>query len=177
MMNPERARVEPLLSAVVDAHRPMARAKEIVIELETAEAPQEASFDMRHLEHSLVAILTNAIQASPAKSTVRISARTVGGAGEWEVRIADQGPGVPPEIADKIFNAYYTTKKDGNGIGLAVAQQVVRAHGGRISVEPGLNGSVGTRGAGPGATFVVRIPVQPPAAPAAEENGEHQLGH
>jgi signal transduction histidine kinase len=155
----------------------MARAKEIALELDTEGAPTEASFDMRHLDHSLVAILTNAIQASPAKSTVRISARTVDGAGEWEVRIADQGPGVPPEIADKVFNAFYTTKKDGNGIGLAVAQQVVRAHGGRISIEPGLNGSVATRGSGPGATFVVRIPVQPPSAPSEEDMGEHQHGH
>jgi signal transduction histidine kinase len=85
------------------------------------------------------------------------------------VRIADQGPGVPAEIVDKIFTAYFTTKKDGNGIGLAVAQQVVRAHGGRISIEPGLNGSIATRGTGPGATFVVRIPVQPRSAPSADD--------
>jgi signal transduction histidine kinase len=161
---PEPARVEPLLTGLVDAHRPMARQKDIVLELDMASAPAEACFDPRHLEHSLVAILTNAIQASPAKTTVRVTARSVD-AGAWEVRIADQGPGVPPEIVDKVFNAYFTTKKDGNGIGLAVAQQVVRAHGGRITIERGLNGSVETRGIGPGATFVVRIPVRPPSVP------------
>jgi two-component system, NtrC family, sensor kinase len=167
-VNPERAKVEPLLKGLVEAHRPMARTKEISLVLDMEGAPAEACFDPRHLEHSLVAILTNAIQASPAKSTVRISARTVLAADSWEVRIADQGPGVPADIVEKIFNAYFTTKKDGNGIGLAVAQQVVRAHGGRITVEHGLNGSVespGMRGGGPGATFVVRIPVAPPPHP------------
>lgn len=160
---PEQTRIAPLLTGLVESHRLSARNKDIQLELEMNDAPEEACFDARHLEHSLVAILTNAIQASPAKSTVRVTARSVDQA-EWEVRIADQGPGVPPEIADKIFNAYFTTKRDGNGIGLAVAQQVVRAHGGRITIEQGLNGSVQTRGSGPGATFVVRIPVHPPVA-------------
>jgi two-component system NtrC family sensor kinase len=158
-VNPERAPVEPLLAGVLEAHRPMAWAKEITLELDAAGAPAEACFDARHLEHSLVAIVTNAIQASPSRATVRVVARVVEGGEEWEVRVADQGPGVAPDVVDKVFNAYFTTKKDGNGIGLAVAQQVVRAHGGRITIEPGVNGGVPTRGMGPGATFVVRMPI------------------
>lgn len=165
---PEKARVEPLLKGLLEAHRPLARTKEIILELDIEHAPREACFDARHLEHSLVAILTNAIQAAPPRTTVRISSHTVHAADVWEVRIADQGPGVPAEIAAKIFNAYFTTKKDGNGIGLAIAQQVVRAHGGQISIEQGLNG-VPTRGTGPGATFVVRLPFTPPPPPPGDD--------
>jgi two-component system sensor histidine kinase HydH len=66
-------------------------------------------------------------------------------------------------MRETIFKPYFTTKPSGNGIGLAVAQQVVRAHGGEISVlesqiglesEPGRNGQVTT-----GAAFVIRLPL------------------
>lgn len=172
-VNPEKSSVEPLLAGLLDAHRPMARTKEITLELDAAGAPAQASFDVRQLEHSLVAILTNAIQAAPHKSTVRIEAQALAGTGDWEVRICDQGPGVAPEIIDKVFNAYFTTKRDGNGIGLAIAQQVVRAHGGRITIRAGARTPDMAPGAGPGATFVVRMPITPPQMEPPDRQGAH----
>jgi signal transduction histidine kinase len=64
------------------------------------------------------------------------------------VAIRDHGPGIPPEIADRIFDPYCTGKEGGTGLGLALARQTVELHRGTIGVE---------RTPGGGATFVVRL--------------------
>ena len=63
---------------------------------------------------------------------------------------ADTGPGIPPELREKIFRLYFTTKKEGSGIGLAMTFRVVQMHDGTIdfSSEPGQ-----------GTTFVLRLPL------------------
>ena len=56
-----------------------------------------------------------------------------GGTGQnWELRVEDNGPGVPPDLRERIFKPYFTTKREGTGIGLALAQQIIRAHGGGL---------------------------------------------
>lgn len=161
-VNPESCQIHPFLLSVLEAHRPMAATKSVRLELDARDAPAHACFDPRHMEHALVAIVTNAIQASPTGALVRITVASMSKGNELEIRVSDQGPGVLNTLVDKIFGPYFTTKRDGNGIGLAIAQQVVRAHGGRITVENGLGppdqGVLGL----PGATFVIRIPAGGP---------------
>jgi signal transduction histidine kinase len=131
--------VAPWLKALVAAHDPQARAKQITLTLDTSAAPTEAPFDPRHLEHALSAVISNAIEAAsvppkapPTPCHVCITARS--GSTLWTIQVDDTGPGIPKHIQDKIFRPYFTTKRDGNGIGLAIALQVVQAHGGRLSV-------------------------------------------
>ena len=50
----------------------------------------------------------------------------------FEIEVRDQGPGIPPEIRDKIFNLYFTTKKSGSGIGLAMSYRVMQLHNGSV---------------------------------------------
>lgn len=69
-----------------------------------------------------------------------------------EVRIADSGPGVPPEWRDRIFDPFVGRRAGGTGLGLALVQRAVDAHGGAVWVAD----------AGPGATFVVELPALPP---------------
>jgi signal transduction histidine kinase len=57
------------------------------------------------------------------------------------VEIADTGPGIPEEMKERIFDPYYTTKKHGTGLGLAMAYRIIQDHGGRISVETGPAGT------------------------------------
>ena len=52
------------------------------------------------------------------------------------LKVSDCGPGVPAEAEGRIFNAFYTTKPNGMGLGLSVARTIVEAHGGVISIEP-----------------------------------------
>jgi signal transduction histidine kinase len=55
--------------------------------------------------------------------------------GLCEIVFADRGPGMPLEVREKAFDAFYTTKHRGTGLGLPIARKVVEAHGGRISIE------------------------------------------
>ena len=55
--------------------------------------------------------------------------------------MADDGPGVPRELRDRIFNAFFTTKPQGSGLGLAIVRKVVDAHDGRIDIQTGAHGT------------------------------------
>lgn len=157
------------LAGLVDAHRPYARTHGVKLELAADRAPPTAHFDPSHLEQAVTAIIANALQAAAGNPTVPPEDRRVrvvvepardGNTGLWEIRIEDTGPGVPPDLRESIFKPYFTTKADGNGIGLAVAQQIVRSHGGEIRVEDRTNGSGGPESShASGATFVIRLPL------------------
>jgi signal transduction histidine kinase len=63
--------------------------------------------------------------------------------GEWTISMADTGPGMPPEVKDKAFEPFFTTRSRGTGLGLPIARRVVEAHGGRIAIEtPATGGTV-----------------------------------
>ena len=66
------------------------------------------------------------------------------------LRIADQGPGIPEEMREKIFDLYFTTKSGGSGIGLAMTYRILQLHHGSIEVQSK---------AGQGAEFLLRIPL------------------
>ncbi len=66
------------------------------------------------------------------------------------VDVADDGPGVPAELTDKIFNPFFTTKPTGTGLGLAIVRKIVDAHDGRIDVSSA---------PGTGTRFRVTLPV------------------
>lgn len=99
-------------------------------------------------------LLRNAVEAAPdgVAPRVLISARSEedGDGRVWvEVRVADNGPGLPEGVGQRVFEPDFTTKSGGAGLGLAIARQTVQAHGGRIDVGPGPVG---------GAEFRVRLP-------------------
>jgi len=95
----------------------------------------------------LLGLLSNAAEAAPSGSELALAARADDGV--VELAVADAGPGVPPELRGRIFEPFFTTRTRGTGLGLAVARQIVEAHGGRIEVGEGPGG---------GARFTVRLP-------------------
>ena len=77
------------------------------------------------------------------------------------LRVTDNGPGIPPEVLEDIFEPFVTAgKKEGTGLGLAIAQNVIQQHGGSITVESDDRGT----------TFTMRLPQRDP--PAGEETSE-----
>lgn len=99
-------------------------------------------------------ILENAISVSPTGGCITVRCRKVDleGVPAAEVTFADQGPGLDPEQRRRIFEPFFTTKTKGTGLGMAIAQRIISAHGGRLVVaEP--------RGAG--AEIVVTLPKEP----------------
>lgn len=156
------ASVDPrrLINDVVDTHRALAQSKKIEVIVTDTSAPEVVNCDAAQLEHAIVSILTNAVQASPVGGRISIALSKDVPESHWEIRISDQGPGVPLELREKIFLPYFTTKKEGTGIGLAISQQVIRNHGGRISIESESNTNTSSP-TSTGCTFVVRIPLNP----------------
>ncbi len=145
--------VKPWLRGIIESNLPLARMRSVDLRPEFDEAPDSAVFDPRHLEHAVVALVTNAIQASSAGGVVTVSASRAGTDSMWAITVRDQGPGIAPDVREKMFRPYFTTKRDGNGIGLAVAMQVVQRHQGLIEVK------TSTDPQDHGTAFVVRLPI------------------
>jgi signal transduction histidine kinase len=104
-------------------------------------------------------LITNAAQAigdRPRGGTIRVAAARVGG--EVEIAIADDGPGIPPEVIPRIFDPFFTTKDvgEGSGLGLSIVHGIIERHGGRIRVDSRV---------GEGTTFRITLPVAGDHAP------------
>lgn len=93
----------------------------------------ELIVDQGQLEQALINLIKNAADATAqvAKPQVQVSARLVRG-GRLRIEVADNGPGVPDALVGSIFTPFFTTKKHGSGIGLAMVRQLVHGNGGSV---------------------------------------------
>ena len=98
-----------------------------------ADKPVVVAADAGKLRQVIANVVVNAAEATQPSGTITIDART--GDGEATLTIADDGPGIPPEVKSTLFEPFVTTKPKGTGLGLAIAQAIVDAHGGRISID------------------------------------------
>ena len=120
-----------------------------------------AAFDPDRFRRVIINLVENAAQALAAAEdcaapTITLRTRLAGAAAEIEIE--DNGPGIPPENAGRIFDAFFTTKSFGTGLGLPMVKQIVEQHGGTIALK-----SAPVRGA----LFSLRIPLQQRSAEAA----------
>lgn len=105
--------------------------EEKAVRLEITGEPLTIEADEQMLRQALFNLLLNAIQAVERNGEIEIITRR-NGATEAVFEVRDNGPGVPPERRIEIFKPYFTTQKTGTGLGLAVVQQIVLAHGWEI---------------------------------------------
>ena len=134
-LQPVRVEVEPWVRGVVHAHEAGARAKNVRLDVREHGPIGHAVFDPRHMEHALAAIVANAIDASPPGQTVTVHLSTTKD-DQVEILVCDNGPGVPEPLRERIFEAHFTTKAQGTGIGLAIARQILLSHGGTLVLKP-----------------------------------------
>ena len=121
-------------------------AVELVLDLEPLLPSVE--IDEGQLRQALLNILGNARQVMQPGGQVRVSTRA-GIGGEVVIQIADTGPGIAPDVIEKIFEPFFSKRAGGTGLGLAIARQMVENHHGRIEVEST---------PGKGTTFRIRLP-------------------
>ena len=110
------------------------------------------SLDRDQITQALLNFLLNAIQAIDADGEIRVSASVSADSGSMDITIGDTGAGIAPDDLPRIFDPFFSTKKQGNGLGLAIAHAIIERHRGEISVESE---------PGRGATFRVRLPRSP----------------
>lgn len=105
--------------------------------------------DRVQLQQVVFNLVRNAIEAmaDSAQREITIASRPLGE--NIEFLVADHGPGLAPEVADRLFEPFFTTKESGMGIGLAICRSIVRAHGGDMRAEPRPTG---------GAVFILTLP-------------------
>jgi signal transduction histidine kinase len=123
--------------------RPMARMKELTLEQVSGEPPRVVC-DPFAVQQLLLNLFLNALDF--ARARIVVTTRAVDRAAE--IVVADDGPGVPPQDRERIFQRFVTTRPGGNGLGLTTSRDIAQAHGGSLRLVD----------APSGATFVVRLP-------------------
>jgi len=146
---PLRGSVDPVavLREVLQLTRQLALKNGVTVALEAMTATATVAGEEEQLKQAFLNLVLNALQAMPAGGSLTVAAAS--GEGELVLRFSDSGPGIPAELLPKIFNPFFTTRREGTGLGLAITQRIISAHGGRIEVasDPGV-----------GTTFTVVFP-------------------
>jgi two-component system phosphate regulon sensor histidine kinase PhoR len=151
-LNPQRVELRPLVEKVFSDMKSPAQNKNVEL---VSQLPELASVaDSNRLEQVLANLVDNAIKYGRAQGAV-----TVGGKqsddGKIEIFVQDDGPGIPPESLDHVFERFYRVDKarsreqGGTGLGLSIVKHIVQAHGGDVRVESEL---------GKGSTFYFTLP-------------------
>jgi signal transduction histidine kinase len=153
---------EELVKSTVPVHAPVqrvvrlieseAKAKNISFVLDFNVSAPKVLGDETKLEQVCLNLLINAMQAMPNGGVIRVSSSVSGSETGRSVDLIfeDQGIGVPPENLPRLFDPYFTTRADGNGLGLAIADRIISNHGGKILIESSV---------GAGTVITVRLPI------------------
>ncbi|MBI5595146.1 MAG: HAMP domain-containing protein [Elusimicrobia bacterium] len=116
--------------------------------------------DQDEMKQAVRNLIGNGIEVMPTQGSVRIATALLE-KGWVRLDVGDRGPGIPPDVLEKIFTPFYTTKARGTGLGLAVVKKVIDRHGGRVDVQTAV---------GQGTLFSLYLPLhdpnrkEPPAA-------------
>ncbi len=146
-----------LASAEMAAH-------DVHLQTELPRKPVAVKVDADMLRQAILNIVINGTQAMPSGGTLRVSLGEE--ARQAVLRIADTGEGIAQEVLPRIFDLYFTTKKEGNGIGLAMCYRIVQLHSGVLEVESE---------PGRGTVFTIRLPLNRAAERDLQKEGEVEV--
>ncbi|MBN1510840.1 MAG: sensor histidine kinase [Phycisphaerae bacterium] len=162
----ERLAIQPLALArviedVMGLTAPQRDALNGTIHVSEAAADAFVRADEREVTRALVNLVFNALDAAGSGGQVWLDAVDAG-AGQIGIVVADDGPGIPADLRQRIFNPFFTTKDTGTGLGLSIVHRIAEAHGGRVEVGDRPDG---------GAAFTMVLPA---AAPVWTEEEKEQ---
>jgi PAS domain S-box-containing protein len=133
-------------------------AAKIAVQLELAERLSLISAHKGQLQQVMLNLITNAADAMRSIENrvrlLRVKSEAAGSTGV-AISVQDSGTGIDPKNIDRIFDAFFTTKSNGMGLGLAICRSIVEAHGGALSASPGIS---------QGSIFHIVLPVAPSAS-------------
>lgn len=145
----QRAPVElnRMCEELVDFFLPQAQQQRVQLRLKRWPSDAVISADERLLKQAVLNLMLNGIQAMPNGGEMIMAVSLA--ESEAVIEVIDTGSGIEPEALSKIFDAYYSTKKSGTGLGLAMTRRIAEEHGGKLTV----NSEVGK-----GSDFALRLP-------------------
>ncbi len=148
------AALRDLAEEAVALQTPLAAAKGQHLQVEVEDALPRVEVDRVLVGRVLQNLVGNAVKFTPEGGSVRVAACPDGASGAVRVSVSDDGPGIAPELQERLFQEFVTgsVREQGNGLGLAFCRLAVEAHGGRIWVESE---------PGRGSTFWFTLPVSP----------------
>lgn len=132
-LNLEPVEVPKLVTHVCELLRPEAAARAIRIEPQVPAGLPALQADPVRLTQALLNLVINAMQAVERQGLIEVRAQAL--EGMLSLAVLDDGPGIAAEKLPSIFDPYFTTKPEGNGLGLWIAQQIVVAHGGTLQAR------------------------------------------
>lgn len=149
----EQVAINKTLNETVDFLENESRYRNIDIQIDPQPNLPEINSDSSQLQQVFLNIINNAIDAIGKNGEIRIKTSYLAKNNEVKIEIIDNGPGIPKENVDKIFDPFYTTKEvgKGTGLGLSIVYSIVEKLGGRIMVASEL---------GLGTTFTIYLPVK-----------------
>jgi signal transduction histidine kinase len=144
-----------ILEDLVDFFAPQASINNVRLRLDVPDEAVKASVDAKLIKQAMLNLMLNATQAMtvprPDGSTggeLMLSVRSIGNTAQ--IKITDTGPGIPEDKQSEIFQAYYTTRKGGTGLGLPMTRRIIEEHGGKITLVSEL---------GKGTAFTITLPI------------------
>jgi signal transduction histidine kinase len=140
-----------ILEDVTALAQPEAETRGVRIERSFPREPVLVNVDVDLIKQAVLNVMINGVQAMPEGGNLRVSLTRKNGAAVAEIQ--DQGTGIPEEMREKIFTLYFTTKKAGSGIGLAMAYRVMQLHHGFVDFRPAPT---------QGTTFELSLPLHQP---------------
>ncbi len=146
--------VRPLIDAIASLYRDSQPGLAIVT-YHAADLPM-LNVDPDHIKRAVLNLVDNAVQAVAGKGQVSVATAYLAEANVVRVTVTDTGPGIAPDVKDKLFQPYFSTKVTGMGLGLPIVHEIVQEHGGTIRVED--HQPRGSR-------FIIDIPVAPTPTP------------
>lgn len=127
----------------------------------------EANVDANQLRQALLNLIKNAVEVSPQGSSVIVALKDI--PGHVQISVRDQGPGIPEETREHIFEPFFTDKEQGTGLGLPMTLQIVEQHHGNLTVESSPE---------QGACFTITLPDQGPVhVPSHPDDLQHPTGY
>ncbi|MFP4053066.1 MAG: sensor histidine kinase [Phycisphaerae bacterium] len=128
-----RVDMRDLVSELVDFFSPQADAARVVLRTSFPDEPVPCRVDANLIKQAVLNLLINAVQAMAEGGELMVHIRREGSSGIIEV--VDTGPGMPPNVREKVFDIYYSTKKGGSGLGLPTTRRIIHEHNGKLHLE------------------------------------------
>lgn len=146
-------RINPIARSLVEFEREQVALRGVELDAVLADGLPPVRVDDAQMRQALLNLVRNAADAAEelggGKVTVTTRQAREGDESRVEISVSDTGPGIPEDVAPKLFEPFFSTKQGGTGLGLALTHQIIQEHGGTLRVDSA---------PGHGATFVISLP-------------------